>query len=1518
MMEKAAKPSVAPPTRLPLPTSGTVAPISTGAPARTSPPGGNGVSAYAQTATKGDGKVAPTAAKTDAQRQPAQPGAATEAHSQARTIGAPTSSERGGQIAQQTRTLGLGSESKHATAPSPSSGVQAIMAQVKRGAGQPLVIGGDAKAATTGASARTAPGKPSVGGSPATTAHPPSASGRSLQPKAGPLRAVGVAPSADSSTSAAGGESAAIQVAAAPQRASAGGAVPPELPRMPAPASTLSSKELGRVRAVQGRAGTATTAIATARPAGENVALARAGVAVPQKESDAHAAQQVVAALAEREPPSPEILALCERIRTLIREKRPADEDEVIDTRPQEVAAQAGGQIEGDIKKSGDEVDATYGGINHTPAGPAPAAPQPIRPMPEHVATAPVNATAATPDAVPPAQVSLDADGAEMTAKAKDAGLEGETAQLVQSGPVADARAARGEMTALGKDGPAEALEQQKAALARADSEMAALQAEALASLQATRTGHVTSVKGQQDELKGGEEGLRAKLAAEATAIYEDARKRVESLLSSVHDVAMRKWSTRLPVISKRFNDDLKVVKDRIEERHSGLGGWFVSGWDAVTGLPGWVTDAYVRAEEHFGDDVCALIVEISSDVNTVIKTCGSIVTEADHRIGQIFTTNLPDGLHAWAAEQQRGFENKLGQLHTKAEATRANFNKELIENAGGAVQDAREKIQDLRNKARGAWGRFLDAVGAFLDNPFKFLIDGMLELVGISPRAFWSMLDKISKAVPEIARHPVRFASNLIEGVGAGFDRFFANFPKHLKDGFLKWLFNGLKGLGVEVPPDFSLKSMITFFLQLMGISWARIRKMLADVIGEKYVAAAEKALKLAEIIAKGPQGIVDFIKEKLAPEALLERVIQMATRYIMETLIKQVALYIIKLLNPVGAVLAAIEAIYKVLKWIFHNAARIFHFVEAVVNAVVAVVAGNIGVVAAGVEAGLAMLLPPVIDFFAEMIGLGDLPDQIAKIVKSLQAWVEEIIKSIIKLLAEAAKSLLASLGIGGKEDKGKKGATEEVGEAVSFGTEEESHSLFVKVSGTSATLMVASTPMTAVAWLQQKKLELRDLGPEEKQKPARDAIDAANNLIDKADGEADQVAANAAAAAAALAAAAPAAPAAPGAAAPEINTQLKKDEEALAAALENVLKAIGAGKPSGKWAAEIAKADPNAIPAITEALDAEPKKYMRKKREWPSVTQALKAEAKISIMLEKPLLFEHMFGTVVHEKQAVPAAARALASLGGDAPKKKPEEAVSGYKAQVHGGDSPFRASRSELAEQVFTASQNASATATLQREFRDKFRQEEEAEHKRLKPRNLLETEVGTIDYDTEDGSKFHVTFDPSRMVESITGTGLVLKGVGEVRGYTGEAGRKTANQKIDSSHLIADRFGGSGYAASANLISASEKYNRVDMRRVEEEIAEWIDENEIKSFSMTVRVTWDEVAGPKAVAAIKQQHPEYAEASMRKKLEDELKEFLRNSSANLKRCMSTIYTVISSDNRYRKTWPLGPDVYLGRS
>ena len=57
------------------------------------------------------------------------------------------------------------------------------------------------------------------------------------------------------------------------------------------------------------------------------------------------------------------------------------------------------------------------------------------------------------------------------------------------------------------------------------------------------------------------------------------------------------------------------------------------------------------------------------------------------------------------------------------------------------------------------------------------------------------------------------------MKGLGQGFAQFFDNFGTHLIKGFLGWLLGGSKG--VQIPKDFSLKSIVTFFLQIMGITW-------------------------------------------------------------------------------------------------------------------------------------------------------------------------------------------------------------------------------------------------------------------------------------------------------------------------------------------------------------------------------------------------------------------------------------------------------------------------------------------------------------------------------------------------------------------------------------------------------------------------------------------------------------------------------------------------------------------------
>ena len=351
------------------------------------------------------------------------------------------------------------------------------------------------------------------------------------------------------------------------------------------PPTTLSPAEQHRVGGAQRRATATASSTATAPKPTENVASAETAVTVPQAESNARAAAAIVTELGDTVKPSVEIVALCERIKTLIREKRPADEDAVVDSRPEAVANEAGGAVQGDVNKNVDTAKGSYGPIDSTPKGPQPSQAPGIDPIPAAAPTPDLEAKAGTPDAIPPEQVNLDGDAQQMESKAEQAGLNKESAQLVEGGPVGEAREARGEMDDQAKNGPAEVLKQQQEALATSDANMAALQMKALQSLHDARAGHVTGVGTQQQELKRGAEDLRTRLSAKAQGIYESAQSRVQDLLRDVPTTAMDKWTKGLPPISRQFKADLKVVSDQVSKRHSGVGGFFVAGWDAVAGL---------------------------------------------------------------------------------------------------------------------------------------------------------------------------------------------------------------------------------------------------------------------------------------------------------------------------------------------------------------------------------------------------------------------------------------------------------------------------------------------------------------------------------------------------------------------------------------------------------------------------------------------------------------------------------------------------------------------------------------------------------------------------------------------------------------------------------------------------------------------------------------------------------------------------------------------------------------------
>jgi hypothetical protein len=846
----------------------------------------------------------------------------------------------------------------------------------------------------------------------------------------------------------------------------------------------------------------------------ETVDEARGAVEEPEAETAARAAGELTATLGERAAPSPEIEDLCERIREVIRSKRPPDEESLVQFDPRAAAESAGGQLTSSVEGDAERVQGDYEELDQEPTGTPQQQAAPLETPPEQVETPPVNATQAVPDAVPAEDVSLDADVAAQGQRMDDAGMTTEPAELIEdpANPVVQAREAQGDLGAVAERAPAEVLAEQSAVRDQARGEMQGLQQRALEALRTSRAGTAGEVGTGMVDLGTTEEEMRTNAGIEARRIFTEAKSQVDGLLNPLPRTAMRRWETGIQVLSTRVEQQSTEFNRWKEERYSGAGGTALQVVEYFTGLPDWAIEWLNGIERSFGDDVCDLIREISTEVNSVIATCEEIIDTANRQIEAVFA-RLPASLQEWAAGQQAGFSAQLEGLRERANSTRENFNRDLTQQAAQSVQQVRESIHAMRQEAQGLIGQIGAAIEQFAEDPARFIINGLLKLVGISPGAFWALVDRIGEVIEDIADDPLNFANNLAAALGQGFQRFFDNFSNHVVGGFFDWLFSGLGAVGVQIPSDLSLGSLITFFLQLMGITWARIRGILARHIGEENVALLEKAYELiATLVEQGVDGIFAMIEQQLDPRAILDAVLSAAVDFLIDALISAVTPRIIAMFNPAGAIAQAVEVIYRILAWVFQNAARIFSLVETVVNGAAQLIAGNTSGMAAAVESALAGLLSPVIDFLAGFLGLGDLPDRIADTIRGFQEMVLSAIDRVVAWLAERARALLRALGVGGDEEEDETETGEydgQIGKTVRFSAAGESHRLWIVTQRQDTTVMMASGAPRSVGEALNEYGNMADALADDEQARIQGLISQARTLLGQVDVAADDLA-------------------------------------------------------------------------------------------------------------------------------------------------------------------------------------------------------------------------------------------------------------------------------------------------------------------------------------------------------------------------------------------------------------------------
>jgi hypothetical protein len=368
------------------------------------------------------------------------------------------------------------------------------------------------------------------------------------------------------------------------------------------------------------------------------------------------------------------------------------------------------------------------------------------------------------------------------------------------------------------------------------------------------------------------------------------------------------------------------------------------------------------------------------------------------------------------------------------------------------------------------SWG--LNAVWTLLEIIFAVVAPGVLEY-----------LKKAGAAFRTILNNPIGFVGNLVRAAKLGFQQFADNIGKHLKTALIEWLTGSLAGAGVYIPQAFEIRELIKFVLSVLGLTWANIRQKLVRVLGETAVKVLETGFDIVVVlVTQGPAAAWEKIQESLTN--LKEIVIEQITSFVTSKIVQIAVTKLLSLLNPAGAIIQAIIAIYNTIMFFVERLRQIGRVVGAFIDSISAIAAGVIASAANRVETTLAGVLSLAISFLARLVGLGKVSDAIVGVINKVRApidkaldrvvaWIVSMAKKLGKILVATAQRVLAWWLT-----------------KVSFRAGEESHTLSFQGEATAATLVVASAARPIEQFLAEKRPEAK--GNAAKQK-AIDAITA-----------------------------------------------------------------------------------------------------------------------------------------------------------------------------------------------------------------------------------------------------------------------------------------------------------------------------------------------------------------------------------------------------------------------------------------
>ncbi|WP_058086440.1 eCIS core domain-containing protein [Aquabacterium parvum] len=479
-----------------------------------------------------------------------------------------------------------------------------------------------------------------------------------------------------------------------------------------------------------------------------------------------------------------------------------------------------------------------------------------------------------------------------------------------------------------------------------------------------------------------------------------------------------------------------------------------------------------------------------------VVRAFAEFIPGGTEKVDQLVQSGALERAYAW-------FQQETGSRNLTWSRVAGTFTAAWASLQLSDVLHPIETIQRIVGQFRPLMSDLVGFAGAALMKLLELIYEAAM---GAGGRRILSILTRMRATFVTIIQNPVGFLRNLLGAVGRGVRQFMTRILTHLRDGVIAWLTGPVARAGIQMPERWDLQGIIWFVLQILGLSWQRVRQKLVTLIGEPAMAAMERGLQFIRDVRD--RGLVATLRERVSEffGNLRESALGAIKGFIQQRLVQAGIQQLLSLLSPVGAVIQAIIKTYTTIQFFIQRINQIMDLVESILDSVSAIASGAIGSAANFVERTMARTIPVILDFLARFIGLGDVGAQVQTTIRNLQGGVDRMLDRAVEWIRQQAVRLGGAIVSGARSVAGRIGAW---WQGMRQGFQDErgaEHSVYMGDQPERPQLIVASNPEEAGRFLTRRESELNGTpgtSPEKAAKlqairDARAVIQLINNLV------------------------------------------------------------------------------------------------------------------------------------------------------------------------------------------------------------------------------------------------------------------------------------------------------------------------------------------------------------------------------------------------------------------------------------